>query len=70
MSRLRTPANVVSLAIKMRTEGMGIRASGRVLDKSHTSIMRWEQKLAAQQEQWSPSAPSGSDITGQVLDRL
>ena len=26
MSRLRTPANVVSLALKMRSEGMGIRA--------------------------------------------
>jgi hypothetical protein len=38
MSRLRTPANVVSFALKMRTEGMGIRASGRVLEKSHTSI--------------------------------
>jgi len=24
MSRLRTPANVVSLALKMRSEGMGI----------------------------------------------
>ncbi len=40
---------------------MGIRARGRVLEKSHTSIMRWEQKLAAQSEQWSP--PAGADIT-------
>jgi hypothetical protein len=47
----------------MRTEGMGIRASGRVLEKSHTSIMRWEQKLANQSQQWSPPAPAGSDIT-------
>ena len=43
-----TPANVVSLALKMKREGMGIRASGRVLEKSHGSIMRWEQKLATQ----------------------
>jgi hypothetical protein len=63
MSMLRTPANVVSFALKMRTEGMGIRASGRVLEKSHTSIMRWEQKLANQSQQWSPPAPAGSDIT-------
>ena len=42
MSRLRTPA--VSLALKMRSEEMGIRASGRVLKKSHASIMGWEQK--------------------------
>ena len=42
--KAETPANVVSFALKMRTEAMGIRASGRVLEKSHTSIMRWEQK--------------------------
>ncbi len=42
---------------------MGIRGSGRVLEKSHTSIMRWEQKLAAQSEKWSPPAPVGADIT-------
>jgi transposase-like protein len=73
MSRMRTPANVVSLALKMRTEGMGIRASGRVLEKSHTSIMRWEQKLAVQHQQWNPPAPSGSDTTiegDEVYDRF
>ena len=63
MSRLRTPASIVSFALKMRTEGMGIRASGRVLEKSHTSIMRWEQKLVAQTQQWTPYAPAGGDIT-------
>ena len=30
-----TPATTLSLALKMRTEGMGIRATGRVLEKSH-----------------------------------
>ncbi len=62
MSRLRTPASEVS-AMKIRSEGMGIRASGRVLEKSHVSIMRWEQKLATQSQQWSPPTPAGSDIT-------
>ncbi len=42
---------------------MGIRASGRVLEKSHTSIMRWEQKLANHAEQWSPEAPVGGEVT-------
>ena len=42
---------------------MGIRASGRVLEKSHTSIMRWEQKVADQSEKWIPPAPAGADIT-------
>ncbi|MEB3124040.1 MAG: hypothetical protein VKL00_00060, partial [Synechococcales bacterium] len=35
---------------------------GRVLEKSHGSIMRWEQKLATQSQQWSPPAPAGADI--------
>jgi transposase-like protein len=63
MARLRTPASIVSLALKMRTEGMGMRASGRVLEKSHVSIMGWEQRLANQQPQWSPPAPEGASIT-------
>ncbi len=42
---------------------MGISASGRVLEKSHVSIMRWEQKLATQSQQWSSDAPAGGDIT-------
>ena len=54
---------MVSLAMKMRTEGMGIRASGRVLEKSHVSIMRWEQRLADQEKQWSPPVPEGRVIT-------
>jgi len=54
---------VVSLALKRRSEGMGIRDSGRVLEKSHASIMGWEQKLATQSQQWSPPAPAGTAIT-------
>jgi len=42
----------------MKSEGMGIRASGRVLEKSHASIMGWEQKLATLSQQWSPPAPA------------
>ncbi len=44
MARLGTSQKTVSLALKMRTEGMGIRASGRVLEKSHSTILRWEQR--------------------------
>ena len=46
--RTGTPANVVSLALKMRSEGMGARASGRVLEKSHGSIRGWDQKMTTQ----------------------
>jgi hypothetical protein len=70
MARLRTPAMmVVSMAIKARTEGMGVRATGRVLDKSHATIIRWEQRLEAQVEKWSPAAPIRAEVTISIYSR-
>ena len=46
MARLRTPTATVASALKMRTEGMGIRAAGRVLEKSHSTVIRWEKRVA------------------------
>jgi transposase-like protein len=63
MARLRTPTSTVSIALKMRSEGMGVRASGRVLDKSHSTILRWQQRVAQQEVEWSPAAPEGGDVT-------
>lgn len=63
MARLRTPSSIVAIALKMRGEGMGVRASSRVLDKSHSTIVRWETRMAAQVECWSPPAPVDSDVT-------
>jgi transposase-like protein len=40
MGRLRTPSTLVVLAINVRTEGMGVRATGRSLGKSHSTIIR------------------------------
>jgi hypothetical protein len=63
MARLRSSREVVSYAIGARTEGMGARATGRTFGKSHTTILRWEARLANQAEQWSPPAPAGADVT-------
>mgnify|MGYP001793336773 CR=1 FL=1 len=63
MARLRTPASVVSAAMNVRTEGLGVRATGCSLGKSHTTIMIWERRLAAPREQWSPPPPEGRDVT-------
>lgn len=62
MARLRTPSMVVSAAINVRTEGLGVRATGR-FDKSHSTIIRWKRRLAVQVSQWSPPAPDGADVT-------
>ncbi len=42
---------------------MGVRASSRVLDKSHSTILRWSARMAAQVATWSPPTPVGSDVT-------
>jgi len=46
-----------------RSEGLGVRATGRVYHKSHATILRWEARLARQGEAWSPPATEGSEIT-------
>lgn len=63
MARLRTPSALVAAAINVRTEGLGVRATGRSFGKAHSTIIRWEQRLAGQLEHWSPPAPDGADIT-------
>ena len=63
MSRLRTSSVIVGAALNVRTEGLGIRATGRSFGKSHSTIIRWEQRLAQQASEWSPPAPDGSDVT-------
>jgi transposase-like protein len=47
MARLRTAPEVISMAMKVRSEGLGIRATGRVLDKSAASIITWEKRLSS-----------------------
>ena len=63
MARLRVPAAIVSAALNVRTEGLGLRATGRSFGKSHRTITRWEARLSEQVEPWSPPAPERSDIT-------
>ncbi len=63
MQRLRTPVATVSKALKGRTEGLGVRATARVFDVSHSTVIRWEQRVAFKASEWSPSAPKETDIT-------
>jgi transposase-like protein len=63
MARLRTAPEVISMAMNVRSEGLGIRATGRVLKKSAASIITWEKRLSAQLSNWSPNAPEGGEVT-------
>lgn len=63
MARLRTDAGVVAAAINVRSEGLGVRATGRAFGKSHATIIKWERRIAAQTEAWSPPAPAKAEVT-------
>lgn len=63
MARLRTSSQVVAAALNVRSEGLGVRATGRSFGTSHSTIINWERRLAAKVEQWSPPAPEGRDVT-------
>lgn len=63
MFRLRTPTAIDTIALKMRGEGMGVRASSRVLDKSHSTIvgllLGWQHKRRPghRLRQWAVMSP-------------
>lgn len=63
MARLRTPVEQVEMAIKMRGEGLGVRATGRVVGKSPSIITGWEKRLSDHLVEWSPKAPEGGEVT-------
>lgn len=63
MSRLRTPVETVEMAIKVRGEGLGVRAAGRVLGKSPSCITAWEERLSTQLSSWSPQAPKDGAVS-------
>ncbi|NJL00918.1 MAG: hypothetical protein HC910_10285 [Spirulinaceae cyanobacterium SM2_1_0] len=63
MARLRTKAEVIAAALNVRSEGLGVRATGRAFGKSHATIIKWERRVAAQTEHWSPPAPEKAKVT-------
>jgi transposase-like protein len=63
IARLRTPVETIAIAMKMRSEGLGISATGRVIGKSGSSITNWEQRISSQLSKWSPKAPARGEVT-------
>lgn len=63
MKRLRTPIETVEMALKVRNEGLGVRATGRVVGKSASRITAWEELLSGHLNKWSPKAPMGGEVT-------
>ncbi|MBF0417392.1 MAG: IS1 family transposase [Magnetococcales bacterium] len=50
MADLKSPISKVALAIKIRDEGMGLRATGRIIGSLKNTINAWEERFAGQQE--------------------
>jgi transposase-like protein len=46
MARLRTSADIISIAMNARNEGLSLREVGRNLGKSGNSIDNWEKRLS------------------------
>lgn len=63
MARLRTPVATVEMALKARHEGLGVRAAGRVVGTSPSSITNWEERLSMQLSAFSPTALEGGEVT-------
>jgi transposase-like protein len=63
IAKLKTPVETISLAMKARSEGLGVRATGRVLGVAANSVINWENHLSAALPNWSPAAPIGGEVT-------
>lgn len=48
MENIKSPISKIALALKMRGEGLGLRATGRVLGSDKHTITRWENLFADQ----------------------
>ncbi len=42
MTRVQTASTIVTLAVNVCTEGMGVQATGWCFGKSHSTILRWK----------------------------
>ena len=50
MEGIKSPISKVAAALKMRSEGLGLRATGRVIDSHKNTISKWERLFAGQKK--------------------
>jgi transposase-like protein len=63
IANLQTPVDTISLAMKMRSEGLGMRATARVIGVAPNSVIAWEERLSSFISEWSPPAPETGEVT-------
>lgn len=62
MHRLRSTTSQVISALHARTEGVGLRAAGRLVKKSHPTIASWEVKAKKLGEKLDQGAPVNYNV--------
>ncbi len=50
MEGIKSPISRVACALKLRSEGLGLRTTGRVLQANKRTITEWERRFADQKE--------------------
>ena len=60
---IHKPVEQAERMLKMRGEGMGVRAAVRVEGIAHGTVSLWEQRLAQKESEWSPPARERGDVT-------
>ena len=63
LANLRTPKALVVSALKIPTEATEIRATGRILGKSHSTVIRCQKRVADMTKAWPPPAPPCKEVT-------
>lgn len=63
MARMRLPVEQVERILRLRSEGVGVRATARLEGVSHATVARVERHMARFEQAWSPPAPEGSNLT-------
>jgi len=63
MARMNISIEKAERILRLRSEGVGMRAAGRLEGVSHATVAHIERKLAGFEAAWSPPAPADSDLT-------
>ena len=50
MAHLKSPISKVASVLRVRSEGLGLRATGRVFDMHKNTVVEWEGKFAEQKD--------------------
>ena len=61
MENLKSPISKMASALKIRSEGMGLRATGRVMGTHKNTISKWEDRFADQKEEILSNVVYGQD---------